>query len=107
MALFEDMFKGNVATFAVVGAAVPLAPTLLPAVGRVLRPLAKEAAKTGITLYEQARDTFVEMTGDLVAEARAELDQHQPGAAMAADRAAAGDKPDEAVGTSAAEATPT
>lgn len=38
MALLEDMFKGNAVTGVAVGlAAIVLGPTLLPAVGRVLR----------------------------------------------------------------------
>jgi hypothetical protein len=107
MALFEDIFKGNVGTVVLAGAAVLLAPTVLPAVGRVLRPLVKEALKTGITLYEQTRDTVSEATGDLVAEARYELEQRPTRRGGAADRAAAGDKPSETAGTSAVEATPT
>ena len=107
MALFEDMFKGILGMVALAGATVLLAPTVLPAVGRVLRPLAKEALKTGTTLYEQTRDTIGETTGDLVAEARHELDQRPPPRGGAADRAAAGDKPTEMAGTSTVKATPT
>jgi hypothetical protein len=107
MALFEDMFKGNATNVVVAGAAVLLAPTVLPAVGRMLRPLAKEALKIGIGLYEEARDTISEATGDLVAEARSELDQRPTRRRVAAERAAAGDKPGETAGPSMVEATST
>ncbi len=53
--------------------ALLLAPRLLPAVGRVLRPVAKEVLRVGIVAYDGARDTFsgaYEAAGDLVAEAR-------------------------------------
>ena len=103
MALFEDMFKGNAAVAIGVGAAVLFGPTLL----RVLRPLAKEAIKGGITLFEQARETVSEATGDLVAEARAELDEATSRRGGAVDRAAAGAKPGETAGARKGEATAT
>jgi Protein of unknown function (DUF5132) len=99
MALFEDMFKGNVGNMMVAGAAMLLAPTVLPVIGRALRPIAKEAIKTGIGLYEEARETVGEATGDLVAEARAEVEQRPTRRRAVADRAAAGEKPGETAGT--------
>lgn len=74
MALVEDMLEGSLGPVAVVGA-VLLAPTMLPVVGRVLRPVAKTAIKTGMMLYRETMGGLGEVTGDLVAEARAELDE--------------------------------
>ena len=74
MSLFEDLFKGgNIVTGLAmgVGAAV-LAPVVVP----VLRPLAKSIIKAGIIAYDQGRVALAELneqTGDIVAEARAEL----------------------------------
>jgi Protein of unknown function (DUF5132) len=74
MALFDDLFKGGniVAGLAIgIGAAV-LAPVLIPA----LRPLAKSVIKAGLVAYDQGRVALAELnehTGDILAEARAEL----------------------------------
>lgn len=75
MALFEDIFKGGggiVMGLAVgLGAAV-VAPILLPA----LRPIAKSILKAGLVAYDQGRVALAELnehTGDILAEARAEL----------------------------------
>jgi hypothetical protein len=78
MALFEDILKGGTGTGLLVGlGAVLLAPTVLPAVGRVLRPVAKTAIKTGMVFYNETLSGVGEVTGDIVAEARAELEQEQ------------------------------
>ena len=56
MALLDDIFTGNAVTGLAVGiGAVLLGPTLLPALGRALRPAAKAAIKGGMVLY---RETF-------------------------------------------------
>lgn len=74
MALIEDIFKGGgiVTGLAIgVGAAV-VAPLVTP----ILRPIAKTAVKAGLSAYEQGRAAFAELseaTGDLVAEARDEM----------------------------------
>ncbi len=85
MALLEDVLglevlglEGAAAPVAIGVGALLLAPRLLPAVGRVLRPVAKEMLKVGIVAYDGARDTFsgaYEAAGDLVAEARHEREQ--------------------------------
>ncbi len=85
MALLEDVLglevlglEGAAAPVAIGVGALLLAPMLLPAVGRVLRPVAKEVLKVGIGAYDGARDTFsgaYEAAGDLVAEARHEREQ--------------------------------
>jgi hypothetical protein len=79
MAILEKAFEGLTEGGAVTGAAVGLgvmllAPSVLPAIGRALRPLAVGAIKTGITVYNQAAPRLREATEDLVAEARAEID---------------------------------
>lgn len=76
MALLEDLFKGNAATGIAVGlGAVLLGPTLIPAVGRVLRPAAKAMIKGGMVIYRETVAEVGEVAGDLFAEARAELEQ--------------------------------
>lgn len=71
----EDIFEGNWGVgLAVAGAAV-LAPTVLPAVGRMVRPIAKTAIKTGMMIYRETLAGVGDITNELVAEARAELDE--------------------------------
>ena len=75
MALFEEVLEGGIGTPLAIGiGALILGPTLFPAIGRIVRPLAKAAIKTGITLYEETVATVSEATGDIVAEARSELE---------------------------------
>jgi hypothetical protein len=77
MALLEDMFKGNAITGVAVGAAALfLGPTVLPTIGRALRPVAKTMIKGGIMLYRETVAGIGELTTDLVAEARSELEQN-------------------------------
>jgi Protein of unknown function (DUF5132) len=80
MSLLEDMFKGNVVTGVAVAGAVMFAPTLLPAVGRAVRPIAKAVIKTGMVAYRETLAGVGDVTGDLVAEARAELQDDRHGA---------------------------
>jgi hypothetical protein len=76
MALIEDMFKGNALTGVAVGAAALfLGPTVLPTIGRALRPVAKTMIKGGIMLYRETVNGIGELTTDLVAEAKSELEQ--------------------------------
>lgn len=82
MALFEDMFKGG-GGLAIGLGAVLLAPTVLPTIGRMLRPVAKAAIKGGIVLYRETFAEVGEFTNDLVAEARAELEGGGAAPAMA------------------------
>jgi hypothetical protein len=71
MSLIEDMFKGgSLGTGLAVGVG---AVVLLPVVTRIARPAAKALIKGGITMYRQSG--LAEATGDLIAEARAEIDQ--------------------------------
>ena len=74
MSMFEDVLKGGSVPgiAAAIGAAL-VAPTVLPALGRVLRPAAKAAIKGGIVLYRQTVPGFGESMRHLVDEARHEL----------------------------------
>jgi hypothetical protein len=82
MALLEDAFKGGgimMGIAAGIGAAL-VAPVLIPA----LRPIAKSVLKAGLIAYDQGRVALAELneqTGDMLAEARAELAQTGKGAA--------------------------
>lgn len=76
MALFEDMFKGNVMTGAAIGAAAfLLGPTLLPTIGRVLHPVAKAVIRETIVFYRETVNAIGEVTAELVSEAKNELEQ--------------------------------
>jgi hypothetical protein len=74
MALFEDVFEGGIGTGVAVAGAVVLAPTVLPALARLLRPVAKAAIKGGLVLYRETLAGVGDVAGDLIAEARAELE---------------------------------
>lgn len=95
MAMLEDIVKGNAMAGLAVGVgAIMLGPTLLPAIGKVLRPAAKAVIKGGMLFYRETIAEIGEVTGDIVAEARAELEQEgraeSPGGGRAAARASAG-----------------
>lgn len=76
MALIEDMFKGNAMTGVAVGAAaLLLGPTVLPSIGRALRPVAKTMIKGGLVLYRETLAGIGELTTDLVEEAKSELER--------------------------------
>jgi hypothetical protein len=76
MAILEDMLKGNAVIGIGVGlGALLLAPTVLPAIGRVLRPAAKAAIKGGMVFYRETVSEIGEVASDLFEEARAELEQ--------------------------------
>ena len=90
MALIEDVFKGNAVTGVAIGvAALVLGPTLLPTVGRVLRPAAKTVIKGGIMLYRETVTAIGELTTGLVEEAKRELEQSPPEHASVAGSAPA------------------
>ena len=81
MAFLEDMFKGGniVAGLAIGVGAVVLAPVVIPA----LRPIAKSVIKVGLIAYDQGRVALADVnehTGDIMAEARAELAEVGKGA---------------------------
>jgi hypothetical protein len=75
LALIEDMFKGNALTGVAIGvAALALGPTVLPWVGRVLRPAAKTVIKGGLIVYRETVAGIGELASGLVEEARRELE---------------------------------
>jgi hypothetical protein len=85
MALIENLFKGSAVTGIAVGVgALLLAPTVIPAVGRVLRPAAKAAIKGGMVFYRETISEIGEVAGDLFAEARAELETESQSGTKAA-----------------------
>jgi hypothetical protein len=77
MALIEDIFKANLATGLVVGVGAAIfAPTAFQTAGRILRPAIKAVIKGGIVFYRETLSEIGEMASDIVAEARAELEQN-------------------------------
>lgn len=82
MALVEDMAKAVSGSGAgVVGGvgALLLAPIVLPIVGRVIRPVATAALRSGIVLYREVEHA----TSELVAEVRTEMVHDASGAGRA------------------------
>ena len=76
MALIEDALKGNLATGLAIGiGAAILAPNIIKSIGSLLRPGAKTLIKGSMVFYHQTLGEIGEMVTDLVAEARAELDE--------------------------------
>jgi hypothetical protein len=75
MALIEDVFKGNLAAGLAIGVAIILGPTVIQTMGSILRPAAKTLIKGGMVFYRETLSEIGEIATDLVAEARAELDQ--------------------------------
>jgi len=88
MDFFEALFKSNTATGLAIGrGAAVLAPVLVPAVGRVARPVAKTVIKGGLVVYDRAREVVAEAgetVEDLVAEASSEMRTSHAGAGAAA-----------------------
>ena len=87
MALFEDLFKGgNIVTSLAIGIGIViLAPVLKP----LVRPVAKSVLKAGLAAYDQGRIALAELneqTGDMVAEARAEMEEEEQASAAAAQQ---------------------
>lgn len=74
MALLEDVLEGGAGPVALGVGAILLAPSVLPVMGRILRPIAKGVIKTGLAVYQETYASLAEATSDLVAEARAELE---------------------------------
>jgi Protein of unknown function (DUF5132) len=85
MALIEDMFKGNLVAGLAVGiGAVLLGPSVIKTVGSVLRPAAKAVIKGSLVCYRETVSELGEMASDLLAEARAELEEERHTAAETA-----------------------
>jgi hypothetical protein len=76
MALIDDLFKGNLAAGLALGVgAIMFGPTTVRTLGSILRPASKTLIKSGLVFYRETLSEIGEMAADLVAEARAELDQ--------------------------------
>jgi hypothetical protein len=79
MAWLEDVFKGNLGISLAVGVGVAVVgPILTPIVGGVVRPIAKAAIKAGTVAVDVGREgvgRLNDMSGDIVAEARSELNE--------------------------------
>ncbi len=75
MALFDDVFSGWGTTVAIgIGVAL-VAPTLLPVVGGVIRPVAKGLIKGGLYIADSLQEIVAEGSeqfSDLIAEVKAE-----------------------------------
>lgn len=71
-----DLLKNNVvAGVGLAFAAAVLAPVLMPAMGRIGRPLAKSLVRGGMMMYEKGREAIAvagESVEDIMAEVRAE-----------------------------------
>lgn len=80
MAIF-DGWKGNILGGLAIGiGASVLAPVVIPVLASVVKPLTKAAIKGGFLLYDKGRETFAEVqevVEDLVAEAKAEIEESQ------------------------------
>jgi hypothetical protein len=83
-----DLFKNNVAAgVGLAFAAAVLAPILMPAMGRIGRPLAKSLVRGGMLMYERGREAMAvagESVEDIMAEVRAETATAGAAAAPAA-----------------------
>jgi hypothetical protein len=75
MALLEDVTLSSVVSTSLIGLGLVLtAPLLLPVVGALVAPAAREVVKGGVRLYDAGAHVVTTMSAqlsDLVAEARA------------------------------------
>ena len=79
MALFDNGIRLGTGVAIGLGALI-LAPTIIPIVGAIVKPLAKAAIKGGIVLVDKGKEIMaetMEVLEDLTAEARAEISQEQ------------------------------
>jgi hypothetical protein len=87
-----DFLKSDAGKAMAIGmAAAVVAPVAIAALGGIARPLARAAIKSGILLFEKGRETVAEMgevMEDLVAEARADIEESRAAEAGAAAGAA-------------------
>ncbi len=77
MALTDNFKIATIGTGIVIGiGALILAPALIPAIGAVVKPVAKAAIKSGLILFEKTRELVAETqetVADMAAEAQSEL----------------------------------
>lgn len=87
MALLDDVLKGNILGGLAIGiGAAIVGPVVLPVLAGIAKPLAKGAIKSGLLLFEKGKETVAEMSEvleDIVAEAKAEIEEaHQQAATV-------------------------
>lgn len=83
MGLFDNGFRIGTGVAVGIGALI-LAPTVIPMVAAIVKPLAKAAIKSGLMLVEKGKEIAAEtkeVLEDLAAEAKAELTAEQAHAA--------------------------
>lgn len=84
MGLFDFGKCLNLGNIVVGAAAVVLAPVVIPAIGGMLRPMAKAAVKGGVLMFEKGKEIAAEAretVEDLTAEVRSEMQEgHGAGA---------------------------
>lgn len=85
MAILDDVLKGNILGGLAIGiGAAIVGPVVLPVIAGIAKPLAKGAIKSGLLLFEKWKETVAEMSEvfeDIVAEAKAEIEEAQQQAA--------------------------
>lgn len=83
MGLFDNGLRLGTGVAVGIGALI-LAPTIIPVVSAIIRPLAKATIKSGLILIEKGKEVAAEAKEaleDLAAEAQAEIAQEQTRAA--------------------------
>lgn len=84
MGLIDEAFKGKVVTGLAIGiGAAVLAPKILPILAEAVKPIAKGAIKGGLLCVEKGKEVaaeLAEMSEDIWAEAKAELEEEQAAA---------------------------
>ncbi|HKJ89254.1 MAG TPA: DUF5132 domain-containing protein [Gammaproteobacteria bacterium] len=101
MAPHDGLFNASMTKGLVIGLGTAfVAPVAVSALSGLGRPMARAALKSGLVFYDKGRETLAEMgevVDDLVAEARAELEE---------DRLRRGSEPEEGAGEGGAEPPP-
>ena len=82
----QDIFKNNIVAVLGIGiVAAVLIPIALPVVARAAKPFAKAMVKSGIIVFEKGREAVAELgevMEDVVAEAKAEIEQEHAAQAV-------------------------
>ena len=82
----QDIFKNNIVAVLGIGiVAAVLIPIALPVVARAAKPFAKAMIKSGIIVFEKGREAVAELgevMEDVVAEAKAEIEQEHAAQAV-------------------------
>jgi hypothetical protein len=98
MAIFEG-WKGNILGGLAIGiGASVVGPVVIPILASVAKPLTKAAIKGGYLLFEKGKETLAEaqeVIEDLVAEAKAEMEEAQEAPSQALVSEPVADPPEE------------